>query len=96
MSSLNITVNGSTEQLVRITRISELGKYFNLFCFNRVKNYSATFKGIKEVSMLQDLLKLSYVGHILTIDLSDRIDIGTIIQEMQDRNEEIKDINIEV
>lgn len=96
MSSLNITVNGSTEQLVRITRISEFGKYFNLFCFNRVKNYSATFKGIKDISMIHDLLKLSYVSHILTIDLSNQIDIDQIIKEMQDNNEVIKDINLKI
>lgn len=96
MSSLNITVNGSTEQLVRITKISELGKYFNLFCFNRVKNYSATFKGIHDIAMVHDLLKLSYVSHILTIDISDLVDIDAVIKEMQDKNEKIKDIYLEI
>ena len=63
---------GSKEQIVKITKIEQPCKYFNIFFMERGTISSATFKGLQNVDSVIEVISMLYVIKLLSFNIYKR------------------------
>lgn len=92
MTSLNIN---SDEQLIKISSIKRMGVYFNIFCFNRSKHKSSTYKGAKSGNEVLEFINSSCQQGLISESSIKGIDFNELIEKLKVAKDG-EDINIEI